>query len=83
MKINCSKFFAALSIAAAAALSACSTAPKFGEDVYPMGAILPLTGENSEAAREVLNGMELAAQKLNASGAMAGLKIKNSPRGYF
>ena len=76
MKINCSKFFAAFSITAAATLSACSTAPKFGEDVYPMGAILPLTGENSEAAREVLNGMELAAQKLNASGAMAGLKIK-------
>lgn len=41
-----------------------------------MGVILPLTGVNSEAAREALNGMELAAQKVNSEGGIAGLNLK-------
>ena len=54
MNAKCAKFFAAVCAIAAAALAGCSSAPKFGENVYPMGAILPLTGENAAAAREAL-----------------------------
>ena len=80
MNAKCAKFFAAVCAIAAAALAGCSSAPKFGENVYPMGAILPLTGENAAAAREALNGMELGAEKVNASGGIAGLKVEIVPR---
>lgn len=76
MNAKCVKFSAAAGVFAAALLAGCPSAPKFGENVYPMGAIPPLTGENSAAAREALNGMELGAEKVNASGGVAGLKVK-------
>jgi len=41
-----------------------------------MGVILPLSGTNAEAAREVLNGMELAKDEINSSGGLSGVKLR-------
>lgn len=59
---------------ALAALCGCATRQSDG--TYPMGAILPLTGDNAAAARETLNGMELARDEINASGGFSGVPLK-------
>lgn len=71
------KFFnGALIFVFAAVLAGCSSAPKFGEGVYPVGAVLPLSGESAAAARDALDGMLLAAKKVNSAGGIAGLELK-------
>ena len=76
MKSKCAKFIACAAGLAAVLFGGCSSTPKYGENTYPMGVILPLTGENSVAAKEALNGMELGAQKVNSTGGIAGLNVK-------
>ena len=48
------------------ALAGCAT--KESDGTYPMGVMLPLSGDNAAAARETLNGMEIARDEINAAG---------------
>ena len=42
---------------------------------YPMGVFLPLSGSNSDAAKDGLNGMRLAERQLNSSGGIGGVML--------
>lgn len=56
------------------ALAGCAT--KESDGTYPMGVMLPLSGDNAAAARETLNGMEIARDEINAAGGFSGVPVK-------
>ena len=71
MKIVIALLGAFLSLAL---LGGCSS--QEGESSYSIGAILPLRGECSEASREIVRGMEIARDEINARGGVAGVPLR-------
>lgn len=61
-------------------LSACSSEGSSGEkessDEILVGVLLPVTGNNATDGKDMLNAMEMAAEKINNDGGVLGKKIK-------
>lgn len=74
-------FTSAILSALFAVLSGCSGTPAENsggsrqEASYSMGVFLPLSGSNSKAAKDVLNGMRIAERHLNSGGGIGGVKL--------
>lgn len=49
---------------------------KARETSYPIGVMLPLEGNCAEASNEVIRGMEIACEKINASGGLDGIPVR-------
>lgn len=49
---------------------------KAREASYPIGVMLPLEGSCADAAKEVVRGMEIACEKINASGGLDGIPVR-------
>lgn len=59
----------------AVGLCGCSTSA-VDDGSYPMGVMLPAKGVGAEASAEVVRGMELARDEINASGGLDGIPLK-------
>ena len=54
----------------------CSTKSENDKAIYPIGAVLPLTGDCANASQEIINGMKVACDEINARGGIAGINVK-------
>ncbi len=53
---------------------ACSSV-KIEQGSYPMGVMLPLTGDDAQVANDALRGMELARDEINKAGGISGIPL--------
>ncbi len=53
----------------------CGCTTKSVDNSYSIGAILPMKGECSEASQEIVRGMEIAKDEINARGGVAGIPL--------
>ncbi len=74
-EIAATAIMGAFATVAISLLSVGCSSVKIDEGTYPVGVMLPLSGEDSEAAREVLRGMEMARDEINSSGGVSGVKM--------
>jgi branched-chain amino acid transport system substrate-binding protein len=56
------------------ALNGCTPKPK-QQEYITMGALLPLTGEDSDEGLRAFNGLQLAKEEINESGGILGKKL--------
>ena len=64
-EIAATAIMGAFATVAISLLSVGCSSVEIDEGTYPVGVMLPLSGEDSEAAREVLRGMEMARDEIN------------------
>jgi branched-chain amino acid transport system substrate-binding protein len=60
---------------ASAVFAASGCSPKQGQELITIGALLPLTGEDSDEGFRALNGLQLAKEEININGGILGKKL--------
>lgn len=58
------------------ALAACGTSGGSGGDTITIGVLAPFTGPNAQAANDMMKGVNLAVNEVNAAGGAGGKKLK-------
>lgn len=54
----------------------CATKSDVEKVVYPIGVVLPLTGDCAVASQEIIKGMEIACDEINSNGGISGIDLK-------
>lgn len=57
-------------------VAGCSTKEGADKTAYPIGVILPLSNDCAKASQEIINGMMLACDEINARGGISGIELK-------
>ena len=57
-------------------VAGCSTKEGADKTAYPIGVILPLSNDCAKASQEIINGMMLACDEINAQGGISGIELK-------